>query len=267
MELLNLIGLFLLNSAINILTFSVTIFVGWWIAKFTKKYLTTVLLKLSIDDAATSFICSVVKVVILIIAIIIAMGNLGLEMTTLIAALGTAGLTASFALQGSLSNFVSGMQLIFSKPFLKNDFIEVGSYSGMIKEITVLNTILLTVDNKEIIIPNSLMTSGAVVNYSSQESRRLDLKYSVSYGINTDIPVELIKGIIEKNEKILKDPEPMVVVGSHGDNSVEIIARAWVASSDYWPTYFYMQDIVKKEFDKNNIEIPFPQIVVHNNEK
>lgn len=243
-----------------IITFVIIVAIGWFIAKFFAKFLYKILVKSNVEPVAAGFICSVVKVVIVIISVIAGAGN---NMTSLVAAISAAGLTASFALQGSLSNFISGMQLIFSKPFKTNDFLTVSDNSGTVKEINVLNTVLTTIDNKEIIIPNSLMTSGVVVNYSARETRRVDLSYSVSYNIDTDIPKSIISTIIDNCDKILKDPAPMVVVGAHQDSSMEIIARVWVNAADYWDVYFFMQETVKKEFDKNNVEIPFPQLDVH----
>lgn len=244
----------------SIFTFALIVVIGWFLAKFAVQLLKKVLIKSQVDLAAAGFICSVVRVLIITVAIIMAAGN---NMTSMVAALGAAGLTASFALQGSLSNFISGMQLIFARPFKLGDFLSVGDNTGTVKEITVLSTTLVTIDNKEIIIPNSLMTSGVVVNFSAQDTRRVDLSYSVSYGINTDIPKEIITNIVNNCDKVLKDPAPLVAVGKHQDSSIEIITRVWVNAADYWDVYFFMQEEVKKQFDINNVEIPFPQLDVH----
>ncbi len=249
-----------LSFVLPIIYFIVVVAIGWWLAKYVCKLLRKTLDKAQIDSAAASFICSVSRVVLVIISIIVASGD---SISTMATALGAAGLTASFALQGSLSNFVSGMQLIFAKPFKNNDFLSVGEHSGSVKQITVLSTTLVTIDNKEIVIPNSMMTTDVVVNFTSQETRRLDLSYSVSYGINTDIPKKIIADILSANEMVITEPEPLIAVGAHNDSSVEIVAKVWVKSDNYWPLYFHMQEEVKKKFDENSVEIPFPQLDVH----
>lgn len=253
---------YVLPFILKLLATALTLLVGYLAAKIGVKLLAQVLQKSGIDAAATGFICSVTKVVIYILAIVMALGNL-VEITSLIAALGAAGLTASFALQGSLSNFVSGMQVIFSKPFKMGDFLEVGSYMGTVTSITVLNTTLLTIDNKEVIIPNSTITSGAITNYNSQDSRRLDLTYSVAYSSDLAKVKDVLRSVVNGLDCVIDEPAPMIVVGAHEDSSIQMIVRFWVKPSEYWDTYFYMQERVKVAFDENKIEIPFPQMDVH----
>ncbi|MFI3324561.1 MAG: mechanosensitive ion channel family protein [Clostridia bacterium] len=252
----------LLPIILKILATVITLAIGYFVAKLGEKPLRGVLSKSGIDDAATGFICSVVKVIVYILAIVMALGNL-VEITSLIAALGAAGLTASFALQGSLSNFVSGMQVIFSKPFKIGDFLQVGSYSGTVASITVLNTTLLTIDNKEIIIPNSTMTSDAIINFNSQDVRRLDLTYGVAYSSDLNMVKDVLNSVVKGLDCVIDEPAPMIAVGAHEDSSIQMIVRFWVKSDDYWPTYFFMQEKVKAVFDENKIEIPFPQMDVH----
>ncbi len=251
---------FLADLAISI----VILIVGFQLKKLVIKLLKKTLEKHEVEAAPAGFICSVLNVILIVVIIILSIGNIGIEFTALFAALGAAGLTASFALQGSLSNFVSGMLLIFSKPFKVDDFLSVDTFSGSVKKITVLNTTLITPDNKEVIIPNSLLTSDIVVNFTSQKSRRLDLSYSVSYDIDTEIPKKIITDLVKNCDKVIMDPEPIIAVGLHKDSSVEIVAKIWVESDFYWDVYHYMQEAVKKEFDKNNVTIPFPQLVVYN---
>ncbi len=254
---------FLGNTALNLLFVVLILVVGWLLTKYVIKYLKVVFEKSNTDLAVASFLLSVSRVLMYVITIIIALGQV-INLTAAVAALGAAGLTASFALQGSLGNFVSGMQVIFSKPFGVGDFLSVESFSGEVTKITVLNTTLVTPDNKEVIIPNSKMTTDIVVNFTAQDKRRLDLTYSVSYSIDTDIPIKIITDLVNADERFLNEPAPIIAVGEHQDSSVQIVARIWVKSEDYWDTYFYMQSKVKKEFDAKGVEIPFPQLDVHN---
>ncbi len=254
---------FLLSLGKNLIAFAVVLIVGYLVAKYVTRLLRKIFVKSNVDLAASGFICSVVKVAIMIITFIIAISELGINLSSAVTALGAAGLTASFALQGSLSNFVSGIQLIFSRPFKVDDFLAVNSFSGSVKEITILSTTLMTPDNKEVIIPNSIMTTDVVINFSSQTSRRLDLVYSVDYSTDLDKAKKVVSDTIATCEGVLNDPEPVVAVGKHLDSSVEIVAQIWIEPSVYWNAYFYMQENVKKAFDKNDISIPFPQLDVH----
>ncbi len=237
--------------------------IGFWLSKFIVNQIKKSLLKTDkLDKTAVSFIASVLRVVFMIVVIFSALGQL-IEINSMITTLGAVGLTASFALQGSLGNFVSGIQVIFSKPFVAGDFLFIGDFTGTVKTIDVLNTKLVTPDNKEIIVPNSKMISDIVVNYSSQKYRRIDLSYSIAYSSNIDKAKEIVRGIITKNELILKEPEYVVAVGKLNDSSVEIVVQVWTLCDNYWSVYFDMQETVKKCFDENSIEIPFPQLSIH----
>lgn len=253
---------YVLPVILKILATAITLVIGYFVAKIGVKLLAQVLQKSAIDEAASGFICSVTKVVVYVLTIIMALGNL-IAITSLVAALGAAGLTASFALQGSLSNFISGMQVIFSKPFKIGDFLEVGSYMGKVTSISVLNTTLLTIDNKEVIIPNSTITSGAITNYNAQDIRRLDLSYSVAYSSDLAMVKDVLKSVVDSLDCVIEEPAPTIAVGAHESSSIQMIVRFWVSADDYWDTYFLMQEKVKFVFDQNNIEIPFPQMDVH----
>ena len=254
---------FLGSFFLTLLSAAIILVITWFVVKYTLKFLDKVFVKAGVDPTAVGFLKSIAKVIIYIIGILLALGRF-VEITPMIAALGAAGLTVSFALQGSLSNFISGVQLIFAKPFKAGDFLSIGSFTGTVKKITVLNTIMLTADNKEVIMPNSKITTDAVVNYSSQTARRVDLSYGVSYDADLDFAKKIVMEVVNSCECTLKDPTPLVAIGQLQDSSVEIVAHVWVSPDKYWDTYFYMQEQVKKAFDKNNIVIPFPQLDVHN---
>ncbi|MEG1426312.1 MAG: mechanosensitive ion channel [Oscillospiraceae bacterium] len=256
-----------ITSGLKLLSAVFILLIGWWVAKLAARALKNILLKSKISPGAAGFIGSVVKVILWIIAIITALGQFEINLTSLITALGAAGLTASFALQGSLGNFVSGMQVIFSKPFGVGDFLSVETYMGTVKTIDVLNTTLVTPDNKEIVIPNSMMTSGIVVNFTSQKSRRLDLAYWVSYDTDTEKPKNILKTMIEEDGRVLTDPLPIIAVGEYGPSGVEIVAKIWCSAEEYWDVYYHMQENVKKAFQSAGISFPFPQMDVHLQER
>ena len=242
---------------------AVVVFIVAWIAiKIITKMLKKILSRSKIGDSAAGFLISVLKAIMWGIAVLTAVGQV-VNLNSMITALGAAGLTASFALQGSLGNFVSGMQIIFSNPFVVGNYIAVDNKEGTVSRIDILNTTLISFDNKEIIIPNSKITSGIVVNFTSQPTRRLDLSYSVSYNTDLALVKSVLTKLIENDERILKEPEPIVAVGSHKDSSIEVMAKIWVNNEDYWALYWDMQERVKNAFDENNISIPFPQLDVH----
>lgn len=249
------------SAGLQLLFAVLVLVVGWWLSKLLIKALRNILLKSRVDPAASGFICSVVRVLLWMIVIITAVGQLNININSMIAALGAAGLTASFALQGSLGNFVSGMQVIFSKPFGIGDFLAVDVHMGTVKAITVLNTTLVTPDNKEIIIPNSVLTTGVVVNYTAQKTRRLDLIYPLSYKADTEKALEILQDMAERDPLILKDPAPIIAVDAYLPNGIQVVARVWVAADQYWDIYYRMQKEVKQAFDENGISfpVPFPQ--------
>ncbi len=262
-EFLDSVVSWLIETGLKLAVSLAILIIGFWVTKLIVKQIRKSLLKTKkLDETAVSFISSVLRVVFMIIIIFTALGQL-VEISSMVTTLGAVGLTASFALQGSLGNFVSGIQVIFSKPFVAGDFLYIGDFTGTVKTIDVLNTKLVTPDNKEIIVPNSKMISDIVVNYSSQKFRRIDLSYGIAYSSNIDKAKELVQNIIEKNELILKEPEYVVAVGKLNDSSVEIVVQVWTLCDDYWNVYFNMQETVKKCFDENSIEIPFPQLSIH----
>lgn len=252
-----------LSTGGKLISAALIVLIGFWATKLICKSVRKILGKSKVDEGAAGFIVSVLRVVCWIVVALAAIGKL-VSISSLVAALGAAGLTASFALQGSLSNFVSGMQVIFSHPFSVGDYLSIDGCEGTVSHIDVLNTTLHTIDNKEVIIPNSKITSGVVTNYSSQPTRRVDLSYGVSYKADLALVKGILAGLVGADERILSDPEPMIVVGEHRDSSVQIMARVWVNNADYWGVYFDMQEKVKLAFDDNGIVIPFPQLDVHN---
>lgn len=236
---------------------------GWLLAKLASRLTKKAVSKGKADPLAASFFGSLVKTVVLSVAAISAVAQLEVNITSLIAALGAAGLTASFALQGSLSNLVSGIQIIFTKPFQMGDYLAFDGYEGTVKRIAILTTTLMTYDNKEVIVPNSKITGGVVVNFTRSGTRRLDLSYSVSYQTDLALAKEVLSGLVREEERILRHPAPVVAVGELKDSSVTLVLKLWCKQEEYWELYHAMQEKVKLALDQAHVEIPYPQLDVH----
>ena len=201
------------------------------------------------------------------IVIVAAISHLGFNTTSLVAIVGAAGLAIGLALQGSLSNFASGVLLIVFKPFKSGDFIEVAGVAGMVEQILIFSTQLRTGDNKTVIIPNGAITSGTITNYSTKATRRIDLIIGVSYQADLAKTKALLLAIASADERVLKDQTVTVGVSALADSSVNFVVRPWVNSEDYWPTYYDLLEKIKTELDAAGIEIPFPQLSIHMNKE
>ena len=241
--------------------------VGWFLARLAARLTKKAISRGKVDALVASFVGSLVKALVMIVAAVSAVAQLGINITSLVAALGAAGLTASFALQGSLSNLVSGMQIIFTKPFKMGDYLSFGTYEGTVKRIEILSTTLSTFDNKEVIIPNSMITSDVVVNFTSSGTRRLDLSYGVSYQSDLARVKEILRELVDGDQRVLREPEPLIAVGEMRDSSIVVVAKFWCKQEDYWPRYYTMQEAVKNAFDREGISIPYPQLDVHLKER
>ena len=257
------LGSWATGFAWNLLAAALILLCGWWLARLAGKLTKKAMAKGPMDPLAASFTGSVVKGLVLLVAGVSAVAQLQVDITSLIAALGAAGLTASFALQGSLSNLVSGMQIIFTKPFKMGDYLAFGGYEGTVKRIEILYTVLATFDNKDVIVPNSKITGDVVVNFTTNGTRRLDLSYGVSYSADLQKAKRLLRKLAEKDVRVLDVPEPVIAVGELKDSSVTLVMKLWCKQEEYWNLYFAMQEAVKLAFDKAGVPIPFPQLDVH----
>jgi small conductance mechanosensitive channel len=237
--------------------------VGRWVAFQVASLLQKGLTAREMDSALVHFVRSLVYWALLAFVLIAALGQLGIQTASFVAIIGAAGLAIGLALQGSLSNFASGVLLLVFKPFKSGDFVEVANTAGSIEKIQIFTTELVTPDNKQIIIPNSAITSGTITNYSAKDTRRVDLTIGISYDDDIDKARELIFDEIAKDDRIMKDPEPVVLVMTLADSSVNFAVRSWAATSDYWPVYTSLTESIKKRFDKDGISIPYPQTDVH----
>lgn len=215
------------------------------------------------DETLTKFITSLTKMILLTILVIVVLNQLGIQTTSFIAILGAAGLAIGLALQSSLSNFASGVMLIIFKPFKAGDFVEAGGTAGSVESVGVFVTTLKTPDNKIIIVPNGTITNSNIINYSAEDTRRIDFIFGIGYGDDLKKAKNILERIVSEDSRILKDPATVVAVSELADSSVNFVVRPWVKTSDYWAVYFDMTEKVKLTFDNEGISIPFPQQDVH----
>ena len=236
---------------------------GWWLSKIVCSVIKKAMSRGKADLTAVSFIYSVTLCTLRIVVIITAMAQLGVDVTALLTALGAATVTVGLALQDTMKNIASGVMIIINKPFKSGDYIEFEGLEGTVQKILITNTYLLTIDNKEVIIPNSRLTANNLINYTAQEMRRLDLVYQISYSDSIKTAKKVLSEIISADERVFKSPEPLVAVSGHKDSAIELTLRVWCKTESYWNLYFYLQEQVKLEFDKAGINIPFNQLDVH----
>ena len=217
----------------------------------------------NVDVTLTRFVSNLTKFALMTVVAIMALGALGIQTASFVAILGAAGLAVGLALQGSLANFAAGVLLIIFRPFKAGDFVEAGGTMGSVQEIQIFTTVLLTPDNKKIIVPNSQVTGGTITNFSAMDTRRVDLVFGIGYGDDIKKAKETLEKIVTEDPRVLKDPAPTIAVSELADSSVNFVVRPWVKSSDYWAVYFDLHEKVKQTFDAQGISIPFPQRDVH----
>ncbi len=254
---------FLIEYGVQFIVAIVLLLAGFWIIKKIVKAIKKVMVKSKVDDTLIPFLLSLVSMSLKILLVISVISYFGIPMTSFVALIAAAGLAVGMALSGTLQNFAGGVILLIIKPFKVGDFIEAQGYMGVVNEIQIFNTILTTTDNKRVIIPNGGLSTGALVNYSSEKTRRVDLVFGIGYGDDIDKAKEIIASVMNKHKAVLSSPEPFIGVIELADSSVNLVTRIWVNAADYWDLFFYMQEYVKKEFDKQGISIPFPQHDVH----
>ncbi len=241
----------------------VVLIIGLWIIKVIMNKVSKTMEKRNTDPSLRSFLKSMLGIVLKILLFISVLMMLGIQMTSFIAILGAAGLAVGLALSGTLQNFAGGVMILIFKPFKVGDFIEVQGYMGTVEEIQIFITILLTLDNKTVIIPNGGLSTGSLINYSTEPTRRVDWSFGIAYGDDFDAAKAMILGFFKADSRILTDPEPNIFLGEMADSSVNISARAWVKGEDYWDVFFAMNELFYKNTGKHGLSIPFPQMDVH----
>ncbi len=236
---------------------------GFTIANVVTNTVKKLIEKRGLAPELKGFLGSIVSVGLKMAVVITALTQLGVEMTSFVALIGAAGLAVGMALSGTLQNFAGGVMILIFKPFKVGDFIEVQGHAGVVKEIQIFQTILMTGDNRKIIIPNAPVSTSSMINYSAEATRRVDFVFGIGYNDDIDLAKATLQELIDADDRILKDPAPFLAVKELADSSVNFVMRTWVNSGDYWGVYFDMQEKVKKTFDSKNIGIPYPQMDVH----
>ncbi len=251
------------HFGMNIVAAIAIFLIGRWITKALKGLVIKAMERASVEPVLVKFAANIVHTILLVFVVLAAVGQLGVQTTSLIAIIGAAGLAVGLALQGSLANFAAGVLLIIFRPYRIGDFVEGGGVAGVVEEVQIFTTILKSPDNKRIVVPNGQMMGGTIVNYSSHPTRRVDLTASVSYDDDADKVRVTLASILDADERVLKDPAPTIKMHAHGDSSIDWIVRPWVNTEDYWAVYWDLTEAIKKRFDKEGISIPFPQRDVH----
>ncbi len=246
-----------------VLTSLATLVVGWLIAKSLTGILDRIMRKAKVEPTLIGFATTLAYAMLMTMVVISAIQKLGVPTTSFVAVVGAAGLAIGLALQSSLANFASGVMVIIFRPFKAGDFVEAGGVSGTIEEVQVFATILKTPDNKRVIVPNAAITSGTITNYSTNDTRRIDFVFGIGYGDDIKQAKDVLQDIIAKDKRILREPAAAIAVAELADNSVNIIVRPWVNTSDYWSVHCDIIELVKLRFDAENISFPFPQRDVH----
>ena len=253
-----------INLGARLLGALIIILIGKLIINWLNKLFANLLQKRKVEASIQGFLKSIVNIILLVMLFLAVIGQLGIQLTSFAALLASAGVAVGMALSGNLSNFAGGIIILIFRPYKVGDYIEASTgASGTVADIQIFHTVLTTPDNKTIFAPNGAMSSAVVTNYSKKTTRRLDFSFGVDYGTDFNVVREVLLEIIQKDERILQTPEPMVVLGALADSSVNITVRVWVNSSDYWAVNFDMNKNVYATFNERGINFPFPQITVH----
>ncbi len=240
----------------------VTFIVGRWIIGKATKLLSKVLEKRDVDSSLRGFLSSLVSVLLNALLFISIATSLGIATTSFIALLGAAGLAVGMALQGTLSNFAGGVLILLFKPYKTGDLIEAQGELGVVKEIQIFVTVLLTPENKTVIIPNGAISNGNITNYTNEGLIRVDLAFGISYDSSIKEARKVLMEVMVGHAKVLKTPAPFVGVNELGDSSINLSVRSYSAPEHYWDVYFDVMEEGKEALDKAGISIPFPQMDV-----
>jgi small conductance mechanosensitive channel len=254
----------IIDNGLNLLGAMVILIIGWIAAKWLSDKTYSVTQKSGrIDKTISHFARQVVRTLVLIITFLAVLGKFGVQTASIIAVLGAATLAIGLALQGTLGNVAAGVMLLIFRPFKVDDAVTVAGNSGVIMEIGIFTTIMKTFDGIHMNIPNGKIWGSEVTNFSINPTRRHDLVFGIGYGDNMDKALQIVKKILDEDERVLKDPAALVAISNLGDSSVDILARPWTNTADFWAFKWDVVKKVKEEFDANGISIPFPQRDVH----
>lgn len=262
-EILDLVTNLVVSYGLKLIAAIVIWVVGLMVIKTIIRALNAIMSKRKLDPSLVPFLSSLANILLKVMLGISVLGMLGIEMASFIAILAAAGLAVGMALSGTLQNFAGGVMILLFKPFQVGDFIDAQGHKGTVSEIQIFNTILKTPDNRTIILPNAGLSSGSMVNFSTEERRRVDWTIGVAYGDDVDKARAVIQKMCDADERILKDVDVFIAVSELADSSVNFVVRAWVLAPDYWGVFFDMNENVYKTFSQEGLNIPFPQLDVH----
>ena len=254
---------FLMTYGLKALAAIVIFVIGKYFSGVAKRITTKLLTSRKVDATVVSFVANLAWMLVFVFTIVATLGQVGVQTASLVAVIGAAGLAVGLALQGSLSNFASGVLMVLFRPCRVGDFIEAAGVAGVVDEITIFSTRLRTGDNKVIIAPNSSIMNGTITNYSALEKRRIDLIIGVSYTADIVKTKKVLADILDNNPLVLKDPAYTIGLAELADSSINFVVRPWVKTSDYWPVRFELLEQIKNALDAAEIEIPFPQMDLH----
>ncbi|MDG4947575.1 mechanosensitive ion channel [Actinobacillus equuli subsp. haemolyticus] len=263
MDMQTLLNDWVIPYGTKVLLAVVIFIVGKFFARLISKLLGKAALASTKDEMLQSFVSSISYFLLLLIVVIASLSQLGINTSSLVALIGAAGLAIGLSLQNSLQNFAAGVMLLIFKPFRKGDLIETRGMTGTVEQMGLLVLELRTGDNKTVLIPNGKVFSDSIVNYSANDVRRIDFTFDISYESNLKDAKEIVSRILENDTLVLKEPAFVVAVGALSANSVQLVVRPWVKTADYWTAYWGITEMVKLEFDKAGIEIPYNQMNLH----
>ena len=249
--------------AIKLVTAILIFIIGRMVIKFVVKLVKKLLHKSSMDEMLIDFVGSILNAVLLLVVIIAALNQLGVDTSSLVALIAAAGLAIGLALQGSMQNFAAGVMLLVFKPFKAGDFVEAGGVTGVVEKIQIFSTQMRTGDNKEIIVPNGALYDGPITNFSARDTRRVDMVFGIGYEDDIRLAKSILEKLVAEDSRILPEPAPVIALSELADSSVNFVVRPWVKSSDYWKVLWDMNEKVKLAFDESGISIPYPQMDVH----
>lgn len=252
-----------ITRGVNVFFGIIFLSIGWKVINKTLKRIRRILESKNADQTITRFLDNVMNVTLKTVLIIIILQYIGVNLTWLTTIVASAGVALSLALKGSLANLAGGVIILVARPFNVGDFIETTEHSGVVEKISIFYTYLVTFDNKQILIPNGILTDSSIVNYSSKEIRRVDLTFSVAYEEDVIRVKNVLINILKKNELVLEEPEFFVGISMHGDSAINFIVKAWCKTEDYWTVYYDLLETVKIKFDEEGISIPYPQMDLH----
>ncbi|MEJ2141448.1 MAG: mechanosensitive ion channel [Gammaproteobacteria bacterium] len=248
---------------INLVLAIIIFVVGKWLAKVVVKSVKQLMVKSSLDHVLVNFLGSLLKAALMVVVIVAALDQLGVDTKSVLAIFAAAGIAVGLALKDSLSNFAAGVMIVMFKPFKIGDFIDAAGINGVVEKTGIFNTIMRTGDNREINVPNSKIYGDVITNFSARNTRRIDMVIGIGYDDDIKVARDLLEKILGNESRVLEDPEPVIMVSELGASSVDLAVRPWVNSADYWNVRSDLLETIKTEFDANGISIPYPQTDVH----